>query len=64
MIIKIQLTREENINHYQASVIEIDLEEYIRGVVPSEVGNAPLEACKAQAVAARSFALYRYKKSG
>ena len=64
MIIKIQLTREENINHYQTSVVEIDLEEYIRGVVPSEVGNAPLEACKAQAVAARSFALYRYKKSG
>lgn len=35
----------------------MDFEEYIFGVVASEIGNAPLEACKAQAVAARTTAL-------
>jgi SpoIID/LytB domain protein len=34
---------------------DIELEEYLMGVVPNEIGdNAPLEALKAQAVAARS----------
>lgn len=35
----------------------MEFEEYIFGVVASEIGNAPLEACKAQAVAARTTAL-------
>jgi stage II sporulation protein D len=39
---------------------EVALETYLRGVVASEMGGgAPLEALKAQAVAARTFALYR-----
>lgn len=39
---------------------EIALEAYLRGVIGSEMGpRAPLEALKAQAVAARTFALYR-----
>ncbi len=39
-------------------VIALPLEEYLRGVVPSEIGaTSPLEALKAQAVAARSEAL-------
>lgn len=39
-------------------VITLPLEEYLKGVVPYEIGgNAPLEAIKAQAVAARSEAL-------
>ncbi|MCS6776684.1 MAG: SpoIID/LytB domain-containing protein [Chloroherpetonaceae bacterium] len=39
---------------------EITLEAYLRGVIGSEMGpRAPLEALKAQAVAARTFALYR-----
>lgn len=63
MNIIITLSREENIQHYGANVITIDIEEYLRGVVPSEIGNAALEACKAQAVAARTFALARYSKS-
>lgn len=34
------------------------LETYVKGVVPSEIGNsAPLEAIKAQAIAARSYAV-------
>ena len=41
------------------SIIEEDFEKYVAAVVASEIGNAPLEACKAQAVASRSFA-YRY----
>lgn len=37
---------------------EVGMEEYLRGVVPCEMGSgAPLEALKAQAVAARSYAL-------
>jgi peptidoglycan hydrolase-like amidase len=36
---------------------EIELEEYLRAVVPAEVGASwPMEALKAQAIAARSFA--------
>ena len=44
-----------NLNH----IIEIDFEEYIARVVASEIGNASLEACKAQAIAARTFAVGR-----
>ena len=64
MNIKIQLTREENISYYNKEIIIIDIEEYLKGVVPSEIGNAALEAGKAQAVAARTFALNKYIKSG
>ena len=64
MLIKIQLTRSENLDYYGKDEIEIDIEEYLKGVVPAEVGNAALEACKAQAVAARTFALYRCQSKG
>lgn len=47
MIIKVKLSREENLTYYGAEEIEIDLEEYLRGVVPSEIGNAHIEACAA-----------------
>ena len=47
MNIKIQLTREENISYYNKEIIIIDIEEYLKGVVPSEIGNAALEAGKA-----------------
>lgn len=41
-------------------IATMDLEEYLRGVIPSEMpSNWPLEALKAQAVAARTYALYR-----
>jgi hypothetical protein len=62
MKIKLLLTRDENIKHYNASEVMIDIEEYVRGVVASEIGNAALEACKAQAVAARTFALIKHSK--
>jgi peptidoglycan hydrolase-like amidase len=47
MIIKVKLSREENINYYGTSEIEIDIEDYLKGVVPSEIGNAHIEACAA-----------------
>ena len=50
MLIKVKLSRTENISYYGANEIEIDLEDYLKGVVPSEIGNAPIEACAAQAV--------------
>jgi stage II sporulation protein D len=43
-------------------IADIDLESYVRGVVPAEMPKSwPLEALKAQAIAARTFALYRKK---
>ena len=40
----------------------VSLEEYVKGVVPSEIGGlCPLEALKAQAVAARSEALFKLR---
>lgn len=60
MQIKVKLTRQENAGYFGVpvgAVVEMDMEDYLLGVVPAEVGNAPLECCKAQAVAARTYAL-------
>lgn len=60
MNLRVKLTRQENADYFDqpiGSIVTMDMETYLRGVVPSEVGNAPLECCKAQAVAARTFAL-------
>lgn len=62
MKVLISFSRDENIKYHGADEVELDLEEYLKGVVPSEVGNAHIEACKAQAVAARNFAWSRLKK--
>lgn len=62
MDICLQLTRKENIDYYKASTVTINIEEYLRGVVPAEIGNASIEACRAQAVAARTFAFIKHKK--
>ena len=41
-------------------VNDVDIESYLYGVVPAEVpGNWPLEALKAQAIAARTYAVYQ-----
>ena len=43
----------------------LSVEQYLYGVVPSEIGaSAPLEAQKAQAVAARSFTVQTIEKGG
>ncbi|MFA5858696.1 MAG: SpoIID/LytB domain-containing protein [Elusimicrobiota bacterium] len=41
----------------------LDMEQYLYGVVPSEIGtSAPIEAAKAQAIAARTFAFGSMRK--
>lgn len=64
MKIKVKLSREENISYYGKDEIEIDIEEYLLGVIPSEIGNAHIEACKAQAVASRTYAINVCSSSG
>ncbi len=62
MKIEIKITGQNNAKYYGVNVgtcVWEDFEKYIAAVVASEVGNAPLEACKAQAIASRTFA-YRY----
>lgn len=56
MDIKLTLLNASNISYYNQTQITIDFETYIKGVVASEIGNAHIEACRAQAVAARTFA--------
>ena len=66
MTIKVKITREENAAHFKkeiGDVVTVPLEEYVAAVVASEIGNAHVEACKAQAVAARTFA-YPYYSNG
>ncbi|RDV82553.1 SpoIID/LytB domain-containing protein [Ammonifex thiophilus] len=44
---------------------ELDMEDYLKGVVPGEMpASWPLEALKAQAVAARSYAWCKVEKAG
>ena len=53
----LQLKAEEG---YIRCILHIDIEEYLYGVVPYEMSDSfPLEALKAQAVAARTYALQR-----
>lgn len=58
MMIAIKLTRPENLDYFTCTAgatVQVDMEEYVAGVVASEIGNAPLEACKALAIAARTL---------
>lgn len=58
--IKLQITKPENAKFFGkpiGTIISLPTEEYIKGVVPAEVGNPPLEAGIAQAIVARSLAL-------
>ena len=59
MKIKVKITTNENMKYYNCAkdtIKEIELEEYVAIVVASEMGNAPTEALKAQAVVSRSYA--------
>lgn len=65
MKIKVKITRTENATYYSAAindVVEVELDDYVAGVVASEIGNSSIEACKAQAIAARTFAYPYYSK--
>lgn len=60
MIIRVKLSRAENLNYFgcvAGDIVNIEIEEYVAGVVASEIGNSHIEACKAQAIAARTFAM-------
>ena len=60
--IKVKITRAENAEYFKKNigdVVEVDAEKYVEGVIASEISNAHIEACKAQAVAARTYALSR-----
>lgn len=60
--ILVKVTRQENAEFYGCLIgdtVTVDFEKYVMGVVASEIGNAGIEACKAQAVAARTFAMSR-----
>lgn len=63
MNIKLKLTKSDNCKHYgvkKDAVITLDIEEYLRGVVPSEVSASwNVNALKAQAIAARTYAIYQ-----
>ena len=62
MKISVKITREENATYFNKKIddtVQVEFEEYVAAVVASEIGNASIEACKAQAIAARSFAVSR-----
>ena len=62
MKIKVKVTTPSNMKHFgcaSGSIVEVEFEDYVRCVVASEIGKANLEACKAQAVASRTFAASR-----
>ena len=54
MLIHMLLKKSSNINYHGQPEVEIELEDYVNGCVAQEIGNAHLEACKAQAIAART----------
>jgi len=50
MKIKVKITTAGNMKYYgckKDTIKEIELEDYIKCVVASEIGNASIEACKA-----------------
>jgi SpoIID/LytB domain protein len=62
MKIKIKVTTPSNMKYFKCSsgkIVEVEFEDYVKCVVASEIGKASLEACKAQAVACRTFAASR-----
>lgn len=60
MIIKLKISRPENCEYFRVStgeIVNIDIEDYLCGVVPAEMGSGPIEALMAQAIASRTYAL-------
>ena len=64
MKITVKLSREENISYYGSNEIQLDVEEYLKGVVPSEIGNAHVQACAAQAICARTYTVNKINSKG
>ena len=62
MQIRLKMTREANARAHgvdMGSVVTLDMETYLKGVLPAEIyeSRTPQEAKKAQAIAARTYAL-------
>lgn len=60
--ITVKITQRENAEYFGCltdDTVTVDFEKYVAAVVAGEIGNAPIEACKAQAIAARSLAISR-----
>ena len=67
MKIQLKIGRQENADYFGVNledIVEINFQQYLIGVVASEIGNSPIEACKAQAVASRTYAMTRNIFSG
>ena len=61
-VIQVEITRQENAEYFGCKIgdiVPVDFEEYVAGVTASELASGNIEACKAQAVAARTFAVAR-----
>ena len=61
MKISIKISQQCNVDYFGCSIgdiVQVEFEEYIAAVVGSEIGKQSLEACKAQAIAARTYAIY------
>ena len=64
IMITVRMTRDKNRKKYGEQAV-LDIEEYLTGVVPSEISDSsPMEALKAQAIAARTFAMNRIRAGG
>ena len=63
MQIRVKITRTENPDCGQ--IVKMDIEDYLRGVVPAEMVASTYheEALKAQAIASRTWAVYRINKN-
>ena len=60
--IMVTVSRQENAEYFGCLIgdtVPVDFEKYVAAVVGSEIGNAHEEACRAQAVAARTYAVKR-----
>ena len=64
MKVRILFSKQKNIDYFNSDDVELDMEEYLVGVVATEIGNAPVAACEAQAVAARTYAMSKIKSKG
>ena len=61
IMITVKMTRDQNRRKYGDQAV-LDMEDYLRGVVPSEINDSsPTEALKAQAIAARTYAMNRVR---
>ena len=47
MKVRILFSKQSNIDYFNSDDVELDMEEYLVGVVAAEIGNAPVEACAA-----------------